>query len=227
MDGLTNVLSTGSGMSLRRILLNLCVSFLFGLMIAALYRRTHRSLSFGRSFPLSLILLSVIVCSAMMVIGNSLARAFGMVGALSLIRFRTILKDIRDITYVFFSLVVGMACGIGNYPVALASTVAIGLFILILDKMHFGAASPNEFLLKLQLSGGNGQNQEVQALFEHYLNNSKFLGLHVLGSGKGTEITHSVQFKNKKEMDEFVQRLRSIGGVDRVGMISAVHEIEP
>ena len=227
MDKITDVLGSGAGVSLRRIVFNLLFSFVLGLGISMLYRRTHRSLSFNASFAVSLILLNVIVCAAMMVIGNSLARAFGMVGALSLVRFRTVLKDTKDITYVFFALVAGMACGIGNYPVALASTAVIGLIILALDKLRFGAAPRNEYLLKLQVGGMNGENQEVQRLFERYLNDSKFLGLHVLGAGRGTEISHSIRLKNTKEMDQFVKGLKEIHGVDRVAMISAVHEVEP
>ena len=227
MDGVMTALSVGSEMSLRRILLNLCIAFVSGLFIAALYRHTHRSLSFSSSFALSLVLLGVIVCAAMMVIGNSLARAFGMVGALSLIRFRTVLKDTKDITYVFFSLVIGMACGTQNYKVALVSTVVTGLFILLLERMRFGAAPKDEYLLKLQFTATNGQSQEIQRLFERFLTESKFLGLHVMGGGRGTEVSHSIRLKHPKDMNEFVRHLREIEGVERVGMISAVHEIEP
>ena len=227
MDKFADVLGQGAGLSLRRTLFNLIFSFILGFGIAALCRRTHRSLSFNQSFAVSLVLLNLIVCAAMMVIGNSLARAFGMVGALSLVRFRTILKDTKDITYVFFALVVGMACGIGNFQVALVSTAMIGLIVLALDTFRFGAASHKEYLLKIQVVGSNGQNQEVQRLFEKYLNDSKFLGLHVLGAGKGTEISHSIRMKNRKEMEQFVENLRGIHGIERVGMISAVHEVEP
>ena len=227
MDKLVDVLGTGGDMSSRRILLNMTVSFVFGLVISTIYRRTHRSLSYSQSFSLSLVLLNVIVCAAMMVIGNSLARAFGMVGALSLVRFRTVLKDTKDITYVFFSLVIGMACGTSNYRVALLCTVMTGLFVLILDRAHFGSVHLDEYLLKLQLVSSDGQNQDVQRLFESYLKDSKFLGLHVMGSGKGTEISHSIRLKNTRDMNEFVQKLRGIEGVERVGMISAAQEIEP
>src|SRR5690625_1269742 len=113
------------------------VSFLCELIITYLYRWTHKGAAYQVSFVRSLILLAMITAVVMMVIGNNRARAFGLVGAMSIIRFRTALKDTQDIVFVFFSLSIGLAAGVGYRQLALLSTIVIGLTILLLARTNF------------------------------------------------------------------------------------------
>ena len=93
------------------ILLHLTLAFALGIALALVYRGTHKGLSYSQSFTLTVVFVTVIVAATMMVIGGSLARAFALVGALSIIRFRTVVKDTKDTTFVFAGLAVGMAAG--------------------------------------------------------------------------------------------------------------------
>ena len=101
------------------VILNSFVAFVLGLCIAYTYKKTHQGLSYSQSFVLTIIFVTIIIGFVMMVIGNSLARAFALVGALSIIRFRTVVKDTKDTAYVFMALAVGMGAGTGNYFIAL------------------------------------------------------------------------------------------------------------
>ena len=112
-----------------------------GAAISWLYKATYQGPGFSQNFSSSIILLPMITALVIMIIGNNLARAFGLVGALSIIRFRTALKEPLDIVYVFFALAVGMAAGIGSYMIAFTGTLVIGL--------HIGCADPHT-------SGGHG-----------------------------------------------------------------------
>ena len=120
------------------VVLNLILAFILGLVVSFVYRLTNRHRALSQSFVLTLMILSMVVALVMMVIGNSIARAFSLVGALSIIRFRTVVKDNRDIAFVFFALAAGMAAGIGNYPIAIFGVATISLILLLLDYTQFG-----------------------------------------------------------------------------------------
>ena len=123
----------------QEILINLTLSFILGVVVSLIYKRTHKGLSYSQSFMITNIFVSVIVCMVIMIIGNNLARAFALVGALSIIRFRTVVKDTKDTAYIFWALAVGMASGTGSYFLALAGTAMISVIALILHQTNFGS----------------------------------------------------------------------------------------
>ena len=114
------------------IIINLFLSFFLGLAISLVYKKTHKGLSYSQSFMLTNIFVCLIVCMVIMIIGNSLARAFALVGALSIIRFRTVVKDTKDTAYIFWSLAAGMAAGTGSYFLAIIGTIIISSVAFIL-----------------------------------------------------------------------------------------------
>src|SRR3989344_3437682 len=94
-----------------QVAFNILFSFVLSILVAFVYQYTHKGYSYSKNFVSSLILVTLVVCVIIMVIGNSLARAFALLGAFSIIRFRTPVKDTKDIGYIFFALAVGMAAG--------------------------------------------------------------------------------------------------------------------
>ena len=116
----------------QEIIINLVLSFILGLVISVVYKFTHKGLSYSQSFMVTNIFVAVIVCMVIMIIGNSLARAFALVGALSIIRFRTVVKDTKDTAYIFWSLAAGMASGTGSYFLAVSGTIILTSIALIL-----------------------------------------------------------------------------------------------
>ena len=121
------------------VVFNSLVAFILGLFIAYTYKKTHQGLSYSQSFVLTIIFVTIIIGFVMMVIGNSLARAFALVGALSIIRFRTVVKDTKDTAYVFMALAVGMGAGTGNYFIAVYATAFMSGVAWILYKFNFWA----------------------------------------------------------------------------------------
>jgi hypothetical protein len=114
------------------VVFNLLLSFVLVLIVSWVYKKTHKGLSYSQSFVMTLILAGVIISAVMMIIGNNIARAFGAFGAFSIIRFRTAIKDAKDIAYLFLVLAIGMAVGTRNYLIAVATTVVSLLIICIL-----------------------------------------------------------------------------------------------
>src|SRR6185436_20492847 len=116
----------GTG-SIGHLLWRLVVAFLLGCVVAGIYRSTHRDEPITPSFPRTLVLLSILIAMVTQVIGESVARAFGLVGALSIVRFRTVVRDTQDTAFVIFAVIVGMACGAGTYSIAAVGLVVGGV----------------------------------------------------------------------------------------------------
>ena len=115
MENIQDLFKPAAIYSPTQIIFNLLLSFLLGLLISLVYKKTHKGLSYSQSFMVTNVFVTVIVCMVIMIIGNNLARAFALVGALSIIRFRTVVKDTKDTAYIFWSLASGMATGTGSY----------------------------------------------------------------------------------------------------------------
>ncbi|MDQ6963113.1 MAG: DUF4956 domain-containing protein [Mariprofundaceae bacterium] len=130
------------------IIINMASAMILGLMIASVYRYTHKGLSYSQSFTLTIVFVTLIVAIVMMVIGSSLARAFALVGALSIIRFRTVVKDTKDTAYVFIALALGMAAGTGNYFLAITASIFFSGLAIVLHKSNYGALYKSEFMLR-------------------------------------------------------------------------------
>ena len=123
--------------SYTEILINIIAAFAIGLLLSVTYRVTHKGLSYSQSFSQTVVFVAVIVAIVMMVIGGSLARAFALVGALSIIRFRTVLKDTKDMAFIFGALALGMAAGTSNSFLAAAGTALLILIAFFLYKTNF------------------------------------------------------------------------------------------
>ena len=106
---------------------NLATAFACGLLMSWLYRHTYRGTAYSMTFDRSLVTLTIITAIVIAVIGNNLARAFGLVGAMSIVRFRTAVKDAQDLVFIFFSLAVGLASGVGLHILAIGGTLFVGV----------------------------------------------------------------------------------------------------
>lgn len=197
-----------------------------GIVITTVYRLTNRQQPVVTSFVLTLIILSMVVALIMMVIGNSIARAFSLVGALSIIRFRTAVKDNRDIAYVFFALASGMAAGIGNYPIAIYGVGFIGLLLLLLDFIQYGRLRSGIYLLRFQVAAKDSDRPEIKALLEKYLVNFRQIAVKTIKMGQFVEFNYTVRLKKEAQQQEFIAAMSALEGMDRVNMISDDEEPE-
>ena len=133
-----------SSLSISSILFCITVSFLCGLMLSTVYRWTCSGTSYTLSYIQSLVAFTMISAIVIMVIGNNIARAFGLVGSMSIIRFRMAIKDTRDIVFIFFSLAIGMACGVEQYKIAVISTIMISMLIMLMNTTGYGNRTGRE-----------------------------------------------------------------------------------
>ena len=119
-------------LSLQDITINIIMAAVMGFVIFLSYALSHRGTIYSRKFNASLVMLTVLTGTVMTVIGNNIALSLGMVGALSIVRFRTAVKDSRDTVYIFWTVIAGICCGVGDYMVAAIGSAVTFLVILVL-----------------------------------------------------------------------------------------------
>ena len=130
-DFIISNLASGSAITLGGILLKLLIALVIGGTIYAAYYLTSPRVTYNAGFNFSLVAMTVITTAIMAVISSNIALSLGMVGALSIIRFRTAIKDTRDTMFIFWSIMVGICCGVSQYAIALAATAVLFLFYVL------------------------------------------------------------------------------------------------
>ena len=202
----------GQGEQLGRweTLFALCLSLLCIIIITILYRFTHKSTNYSQSFVQTLFLTGLVTSLIMIVIGSNIARAFSLVGALSIIRFRNAVKETRDVGYIFFCMAIAMACGTRFYLMALISTSYISAVMAVLHMMNYGSnARPPERMLTVQLQPGLDPEEVFNDLFAKLFDSWSVVSIETVRQGMYLEAVFSVHVKSgvtaAKVMDEVSQ----------------------
>ena len=207
-----------------QVAFNIFFSFILSSLVAFVYQLTHKGYSYSKTFVTSLVLISLVVSVIMMVIGNSLARAFALLGSFSIIRFRTAVKDTKDIAFVFLALVVGMAIGTNNYTIGLIGTVLILIVVMILDRFNLVGAEKSEYTLSVFTKGSKSDIDWKK--LDNYVRSKRLLSISSRDSGKISEHLYAVDFKKNVDVDKFVKQISSFANIDKINIFSAKEELE-
>ncbi len=156
-EKLFELIERQNNLTVEEILLNIGMSALLGFLIYISYAISHRGTIYSKKFNASLVILTMLTGVVMTVIGNNIALSLGMVGALSIVRFRTAIKDSRDTVYIFWTIIVGICCGVGDYSVALIGS--LGVFVIML----FLGLVKNDNRMLLIVRGDRGSQSTAQA----------------------------------------------------------------
>ncbi len=202
------------------IFVNVIVAMVCGFLIALLYKHTYKGLNYSSSFTISIIMLTMITSIVIMVIGNNLARAFGMVGAMSIIRFRTAVKDASDIMFIFFGLAIGLAAGVKLYSIAFMGTLMVGGAFLLINQFSFSLSGKREFLMHIITEGDNIPDNPFADLFKSYCKTFKLVNVKTIGDDydKIMEYSYYLNLKDQDKGSELVRKLRKIEGVHQVNL---------
>ena len=225
MDNLLDILEGTDGQvleySLSAMGLSLLLAFVLGQAIAWVYLRTHRGLSYSRTFTQSLVLLTMVVALVMFVIGNSIVTAFGLIGALAIIRFRNVLKDTRDTVFVFFSLVLGMALGSQRYLAAIVGAVALLLVTSYLQASGFGARSRFDGHLSFVLRDPSAEDYPDRPVLNEVLHRfcRKWRRMSERRQDAVRELVLQIRLRDRRRGDELVRDLRALAGVEHVSLV--------
>ena len=157
-----NLIKDQSILSWEQIAANILVSGILGFLIFISYMISHRGTIYSKKFNVSLVVLTVLTSMVMTVIGNNVALSLGMVGALSIVRFRTAIKDSRDTVYIFWTIIVGICCGVGDFIVAGIGSAFVFILFLIL-----GAIKNNNRMLVI-IRGNRTKEAQIQAVMYNF-----------------------------------------------------------
>jgi len=211
----------------QEILINLTLAFILGVIISSIYKKTHKGLSYSQSFMVTIIFVSVIVCMVIMIIGNNLARAFALVGALSIIRFRTVVKDTKDTAYIFWSLAAGMAAGTGSYFLAVAGSVIISGIALILFYTNFGSIIKSEFIIQFRINSNDSElTKNYNKLINDYTKSSTLLSSESSGDAKSIKVSFDVVMNEEMQQNELISKISNIKGISEVVIIAAKSDVD-
>jgi len=220
MDWLQNNLRNGLDISTDILALRLMVAFLFGVIIAQLYRRTQaREGGSSEALASTLVLLAILIALVTQVIGNSVARAFSLVGALSLVRFRTEVQDTRDTAFVIFSVVIGMATGGGHLQAAVAGLL-VGSIAAIVTRPTAARDTGGSTTYELRVKLGIGENADgaLTRLFNKHLNTCQLQTTTTARQGAALELSYSTQLRAGCSPAELVRELNQLEGVQAVSL---------
>ena len=206
------------------ILLNLALAFVFGMVISFIYKSTHKGLSYSQSFMLTLVFVTVIVAMVMMVIGNNLARAFALVGALSIIRFRTVVKDTKDTAYVFLALATGMAAGTSSYFLGIAGVIVVSGIAVFLHAINYGSLYKSEFILCFRSHSGDAT--VYSSVISEFAKSSGLLHVEPSGDGGSSKLTFDIVMRRDKDPDEFSRRIAEIEAISEVVLIASKSDVD-
>jgi hypothetical protein len=207
-----DVLTTSAPMRLldlsgTDVLLAMCLAFALCVILARVCAATAPAGTQTRHVPRTMVLLGVTVSLIMAVIGNSLARAFGAIGALSLIRFRTAVKDPRDLAHIFMSIALGMASGSGYFRIAIGAAALMCLFLLFLSRFPLAESGLRFCLLRLRHAPELDVPGQVLPLVRRLARDVKVLGKEAAAEGKGFETVIELAVDEAQPLEDLIREL--------------------
>ena len=227
MENVADLLKPSSIYLPTEIVINLILAFIFGLVISLVYKFTHKGLSYSQSFMITNVFVSVIVCMVIMIIGNNLSRAFALVGALSIIRFRTVVKDTKDTAYIFWSLASGMALGTGSYFLAIAGNTIISLIAYILFKTNYGSIVKSEFILQFRIKSGDKKiSENYYKILSKYTKSQTLLSSETSDDKNSTKVSLDIIMKDEFNQNNLLEEISKVDGLSEVIIIAAKTDID-
>ncbi|MBE6051953.1 MAG: DUF4956 domain-containing protein [Clostridium sp.] len=212
--------STGESFTIMNTLMVICTSIILGGVISLVYIKTHKKDGYVPSFTITLVMLPVIISIIILLIGNNVARAFSLAGAFSIIRFRTNPGDSKDISYIFFTLAVGLAAGMGYISYAVLITVILSILVILLDKFKF--AIPKTKIMNLKITVPEDLNYE--GLFDDILNENSVSWtierIRTRDFGALFELNYTVHLKEDIAIKKFIDDLRCRNGNLNISLTS-------
>lgn len=208
---------SGAAVSIGEIAIRLLVAFGFGLAAAGLYRYSRPRSEVAPTFPLTLVLLSVLISMVTLVIGESTARAFSLVGTLSIVRFRTIVRDTGDTAFVILAVVLGMAAGVNVPWVAVIGFVIVAIAVFLI---HPRAATwvRLPFLLKMRVAVGHEMEALLGPVFALHVARHRLHSLETAKQGVSIDVTYRLALRTDEAAEPLVKALNRVEGVQGVSI---------
>jgi hypothetical protein len=196
--------------------LRLLFSLLLGVIVAAIYRRTKHSPDGANSFSATLVLLTILIAMVTQVIGDNIARAFSLVGALSVVRFRTVVQDTRDTAFVIFAVVIGMAVGASNFMVAGSGLITVGFAAWLYRPKNSGATEGRVAGINVRLGLGHNPQTAVGPALDRAADRVDLTSVGTSKRGSSIDYAYRVRLRSGVDPAALIQEINRLDGVQAV-----------
>jgi hypothetical protein len=204
----------------------LLLAFVCGHVMAWMYMITHSGLSYSRSYVNTLILMPVIVATVMMILANNLVLAFGLMAIFAMVRFRSILRDTLDTTYVLAVIVIGLACGTLKFASAILACLATVAILLYFRISGFGTRHRYDLILNIQWIRPSAELSDLRQLLRRHCRTSQCTGQRADENFTGIDLFYRLLLRDPARSHELLTELRSLDGVAKVTWLHAEDESE-
>lgn len=208
------------------VVLVLSLSFLLSLVIGWVYKKTYQGVFYTQSYVHTLTLMTMVVAVIMLIVGSSIARAFALVGALSIVRFRNAIKDTRDVGFIFFAMAMGMAVGTRLYVLAIAATIGIGLAWWLITRFNLFDKDIHDQILRIRLPADVDYESLFQGTFIKFLYRFDLISVETVQAGTLTELVYDVELKRKTKTQQFLEEMRKLNHNNKVVLITGYHSVD-
>jgi len=219
---LLQIFQQSSELGWESIVLHIVVAILIAIVIFLSYRLSHSGTIYSEKFNISLVILTILTTTVMTVIGNNIALSLGMVGALSIVRFRTVIKDSRDTVYIFWAIIVGICCGVGHYLVAALGSCSVFIILLVFGKIR------NDNRILLIIRAARNIDRKIEAIIFDYFDDKAQLRVKNTTEANVEfiyELTKKVVDKTITREKNITEILYELGSVEYVNLVTQNDEI--
>jgi len=213
------VQTTSETAGLWTLIFVVLLAFILSTLLAWVYQKTFRGLSFSRNYVQSIVLISIISATVIQAVGDSLARGFGIMAAMAIIRFRTNFKDPRDTLFLFASLAAGIACGAYTFTIAIVGTVAFSLATILLYYSPLGPTSFYDGMLRFNMSSDNLGQKALEQVLRRYCKSFSLITLRDVQQGERLDYAYHIKLKAKATHDQLLQALQDIESINGVNLM--------
>jgi uncharacterized membrane protein YhiD involved in acid resistance len=201
------------------VLVKLLIAMVLGGVVTAVYRATRAADEAAPSFMMTLVLLSILIAMVTQVIGDNVARAFSLVGALSIVRFRTVVRDTQDTAYVIFAVAVGMSVGAGHPVLALSGIGVVALAAFLMRRGPVAIPGRHEtYILKVRLGLGHEPSLVLGPTFDAHLIARHLVSIETAKQGMALELSYRAALRSEEAAGELVKALNRLEGVQGVSL---------
>ncbi len=226
MESFLQGLGAARSLDLLQILTSLSVSLVLGAVLASIYRWTHVGPSYSRSFVQTIVLASIVSTIMIIAVGNNLARGLGILGALAIIRFRTPIRNPRDIIFLFAGLAVGISSGSSLYLVAVTGAIFFGVAALLLNWSPYSTKRTFEGLLRFSAPMESKLEAEVTSVMRAYTSNVEMIAIREAAQGEFVEYAYQIRLIDPALKSQLIQSLKRVDGIGEINLMMQRETVE-
>ena len=219
-DSLWSIQDLTGTFSVMDITVWMLLSFILTVFLWRVYKKTHRWTSYTQSYVFTLVMMWMTVCIIMLIVWSNIARAFSLVWALSIIRFRNAMKETRDIWFMFAAMAIWMATGTKFYVLAIIFTLAISLVMFIMNRFDWFKREATSQILKIQVKNTVDFDHMFDDIFVKFTNVSDLISIDSVRGWALTELVYNVDMKNPNKKQEFLWEIKKLNDNLNVTLIT-------